>query len=234
MAAIKTLNGASVGAGDLDDSTFSFGRSMRPAVLRDAVIMYEANKRQGTVNTLSRRFVNGSGRKIQKQKHTGRARHGDKKAPIFRGGGVAHGPHPRDYSYAMPRKALKRALQVALASKLSDEQIVRWEGVSFDRPSTSGVSKALDTAGVLRSALIVSDGPVEKNLLLSVRNLPRVKVLPASEVSAYDVVFFHALVLLDGALEALVERVRSCAGAAAGAPAAGAPAAGFPENGEEA
>jgi len=207
MASIKTISGGSVGEGDLDDATFSLGRSMRPAVLREAVIMYEANMRQGTVNTLTRRFVNGSGKKIQKQKHTGRARHGDRKAPIFRGGGVAHGPHPRDYSYAMPRKALKRALQVALASKLRDAQLVRWEGASFAKPSTQDARKALEAAGVLRSALIVSDGPMEQNLLLSVRNLPRVKALPAAEVSAYDVVFHHGLVLLDGALEALVARI---------------------------
>jgi large subunit ribosomal protein L4 len=207
MAAIKTISGSSVGEGNLDDATFSFGESMRPAVLREAVLMYEANKRQGTVNTLTRRYVSGSSKKIQKQKHTGRARHGDKKAPLFRGGGVAHGPHPRDYSYAMPRKALKRALQVALASKLRDNQVVRWEGASLGAPSTKAASKALEAAGVLRSALIVSDGPVEKNLLLSVRNLTRVKALPASEVSAYDVVYHHGLVLLDGALEALVARI---------------------------
>ena len=214
MADIKTIKGTQAGNGVLDDDTFSFGRSMRPAVLREAVLMYEANKRQGTVNTLTRRFVSGSGKKIQKQKHTGRARHGDKKAPIFRGGGVAHGPHPRDYSYSMPRKALKRALQVALASKLKDNQVVRWEGVSFDKPSTKQASEALEAAGCLRSALIVSDGPVEKNLLLSVRNLNRVKALPASEVSAYDVVYHHGLVLLDGALEALVARIGGDAAAA--------------------
>ena len=212
MATIKTINGSAVGEDSLDDATFSFGRSMRPAVLREAVIMYEANKRQGTVNTLTRRFVNGSGKKIQKQKHTGRARHGDRKAPIFRGGGVAHGPHPRDYSYSMPRKALRRALQVALASKLRDEQVVRWQGVSMDKPSTKAASRVLEAAGVLKSALIVSDGPVEQGLLLSVRNLPRVRALPASEVSAYDVVYHHGLVLLDGALEALVARISDDSG----------------------
>lgn len=223
MASIKTISGGSVGEGDLDDTTFSFGRSMRPAVLREAVIMYEANMRQGTVNTLTRRFVNGSGKKFQKQKHTGNARHGDRKAPIFRGGGVAHGPHPRDYSYAMPRKALRRALQVALASKLRDGQLVRWEGEALSRPSTKDASKALEAAGFLNSALIVSDGPVDQNVRLSVRNLPRVKALPAAEVSAYDVVYHHGLVLLDGALEALVARIGDEASAA-----------NSPANGEEA
>jgi large subunit ribosomal protein L4 len=217
MAAIKTLNGSAVGESSLDDATFSFGQSMRPAVLRDAVIMYEANKRQGTVNTLTRRFVNGSGKKFQKQKHTGRARHGDKKAPIFRGGGVAHGPHPRDHSYAMPRKALTRALQVALAGKLRDGQVSRWEDASFDKPSTKDAHVALSALGAVGSALIVSNGPVDEALLLSMRNLQRVKALPASEVSAYDVVYYRNLILLDGALQALVARV----GASDGGKAAG-------------
>ena len=217
MADIQTLSGGSVAKGELDDATFTFGERLHPVVLRDAVIMYEANKRQGTVNTLTRRFVNGSGRKIQKQKHVGRARHGDKKAPIFRGGGVAHGPHPRDHSYAMPRKALRRALQVALAGKLRDGQVSRWEEASFDKPSTKDAHAALSALGAVGSALIVSNGPVSEAMLLSMRNLPRVKALPASEVSAYDVVYYRSLILLDGALQALVARV----GASDGGKAAG-------------
>lgn len=211
MATIKTFSGGSAGESSLDDTTFSFGESMRPAVLKEAVTMYEANKRQGTVNTLSRRFVNGSGKKFQKQKHTGRARHGDRKAPLFRGGGVAHGPHPRDYSYAMPRKALKRALQVALASKLRDGQVSRWEGADFGAPSTKEAFHALSALDAAGSALVVSAGPVQRNLLLSVRNLTRIRALPAAEVSAYDVVFHHNLVLLDGAVEALVARIGAAA-----------------------
>ncbi len=207
MATIKTLNGGSASESDLDDTTFTFGERMRPAVLKEAVIMYEANKRQGTVNVLSRRFVNGSGKKFQKQKGTGRARHGDRKAPSFRGGGVAHGPHPRDYSYSMPRKALKRALQVALAGKLRDGQVSRWEGSEFSSPSTKQAHNALSTLDVVGSALVVSAGPVDRNLLLSVRNLTRVRALPAAEISAYDVCFYRNLVLLDGALEALVARI---------------------------
>lgn len=212
MAVIKTYADGQVAEGDLDDATFTFGERMRPAVLREAVVMYEANRRVGTVNTLSRRFVNGSGKKFQRQKHVGRARHGDRKAPQFRGGGVAHGPHPRDFSYALPRKALKRALQVALAGKLRDGEVVRWQGASFDEPSTKTARGVLADLGAETSALIVSDGPVERNLLLSVRNLRRVKALPAVEVSAYDVVAHRNLVLLDGALEALVARIATAQG----------------------
>lgn len=208
MATIKTLSGGTVGEAQLDDATFNFGERMNPVVLRDAVIMYEANKRQGTHNTLSRRFVNGSGRKFQKQKGTGNARHGDRKAPSFRGGGVAHGPHPRDYSYAMPRKALKRALQIALAGKLRDGQVSHWQGAEFASPSTKNAHGALAALEAAGSALIVSAGPVDTNLLLSIRNLKRVRALPASEISAYDVVFYRSLVLLDGAMDVLVGRIQ--------------------------
>lgn len=207
MATIKTLSGSTVGESQVDDATFNFGERMNPVVLRDAVIMYEANKRQGTVNTLTRRFVNGSTKKFQKQKHTGNARHGDRKAPIFRGGGVAHGPHPRDHSYAMPRKALKRALQVALDGKLRDGQVSHWQGADFSSPSTKQAFDALSALDAAGSALVVSAGPVDPNLILSVRNLKRVRALPAAELSAYDVVFHRNLVLLDGAMDALVERV---------------------------
>jgi len=207
MATIKTFSGGTVGESQVDDATFNFGERMNPVVLRDAVIMYEANKRQGTVNTLSRRFVSGSGKKISKQKHTGNARHGDRKAPLFRGGGVAHGPHPRDHSYAMPRKSLKRALQIALAGKLRDGQVSHWQGASLASPSTKEAVNALTALDAAGSALVVSAGPVDTNIRLSVRNLKRVRALPAAEISAYDVVFHRNLVLLDGAMDALVERI---------------------------
>jgi large subunit ribosomal protein L4 len=207
MATIKTLSSGTVGESQVDDATFNFGERMNPVVLRDAVIMYEANKRQGTVNTLTRRFVSGSGKKFVKQKHTGGARHGDKKAPIFRGGGVAHGPHPRDHSYAMPRKSLKRALQIALSGKLRDGQVSHWQGVSISKPSTKEALNALLALEAAGSALVVSAGPVDENIRLSVRNLTRIRALPANEISAYDVCFYRSLVLLDGALEALVARV---------------------------
>lgn len=205
MASIKSFANGSVSDGTLDET--AFGERLRPAVLREAVQMYEANKRTGTVNTLSRRFVNGTHAKFGRQKGGGRARHGDKKAPSFRGGGVAHGPHPRDYSYRMPRKALTRALQVAIASKLRDSQVVRWEGEPVAKPSTKSAHAALKALEAHQSALIVSAGPVDKNLVLSVRNMQRVRALPAAEITAYDVVFHRNLVLLDGAFEALLARV---------------------------
>ena len=205
MSSIKTFTNGAVRETAVD--TAVFGERLRPAVLREAVQMYEANRRQGTVNTLTRRFVNGTSKKFLRQKGSGGARHGDRKAPSFRGGGVAHGPHPRDYSWSMPRKAKRRALQVALAGKMAAGSVMGWSGASFSAPSTKGAYQALKALGAEGSALVVAPGVVDKNLLLSVRNLPRVRALPAAEISAYDVAYHRSLVLLDGALDALCTRL---------------------------
>ena len=206
MASIKNLSAGSVSSIDVADDTF--GERMNPVVLREAVEMYEANKRVGTVNTLSRRFVNGTSKKFMAQKGSGRARHGDRKAPLFRGGGVAHGPHPRDYRYALPRKALTRALRIALAGKLRDGELCQWSSDgAMKKPSTKDAKKALGALGAEGGALIAAAGDVDRNLLLSVRNLPRVSVLPAREITAYDVVSHRYVVLLNGALDLLVDRV---------------------------
>jgi large subunit ribosomal protein L4 len=201
---VRSLKGERLGTATIDAS--AFGEGHHPVVLREAVLMYEANRRVGTAKVKSRSEVSGSTKKIYKQKHTGRARHGDKKAPIFRGGGIAHGPTPRDYSYSMPRKALKQALRVALAAKIRDGEVLRWEGLSLDRPATAQVRRGLASLGAEASALIVSDGAADRNLLLSVRNLPRVRILPAAELNAHDVVAHRWIVLLDGAFEALRAR----------------------------
>lgn len=206
MAEIKTLKGGKVATSTVDDAPFA-GR-LHPVVLREAVLMYEANKRVGTASTKTRSEVRGTTKKDRRQKGAGAARRGDKKAPQFRGGGVAHGPKPRDYSYSLPRKALKRALLVAIAGKLKDEEVLRWEGAAApDAPSTKTVRGALEVLGAADSALIVAPEAVDRNLLLSVRNLPRVRALPATEISAYDVVYHRWVVLLDGAWEKIVERL---------------------------
>lgn len=205
MAVLKSLRDGKVAEASVD-AAFLDG-AKRPAVLREAVLMYEANRRVGTASTKTRGDVAGSTKKLYKQKHTGRARHGDKKAPSFRKGGVAHGPHPRDYRYAMPKKALRQALRVALAGKLADGQVVRWEGAQLAKPSTKAVAQALAAVGVSGGALLVGGDSVASNLLLSIRNLTRVRALPAADVTAHDVVAHRWMVLLDGGLEGLRERL---------------------------
>jgi large subunit ribosomal protein L4 len=226
MADVKTFDAGSgkAGTADLDSSRLavakprSTNRGLHPVVLREAVIMYEANKRVGTASTKERHFVSGNTKKMYKQKHTGNARQGDGKAPHFRGGGVCFGPHPRDYSYAMPKKALKKALAVALSRKIDDGEVMVVSGLSFDAPSTKAYAKFLADAGVAGRTLLVTSGPADRNLLLSARNIPYTRVLPAIEVNARDIAECRHLLLSDGAYDVLVSRAsgeRSPAGAPA-------------------
>src|SRR3990172_2895227 len=136
----------------LDDK--KFGGPIRNKLLRDAVTMYEANKRQGTACTKTRGEVAGGGRKPWVQKHTGRARAGSIRSPLWKGGGVSHGPKPRDYSFSIPKKARKLALYTALSAKVRDNELVVIDNLNFDIPKTKqmvGILKALniDNSGCL-------------------------------------------------------------------------------------
>ena len=113
-----------------------FGGKVRRELLRDTIIMHEANRRRGTASTKTRGEVKGGGKKPWKQKHTGRARVGDIRSPIWKGGGVIFGPRPRDYSFSMHRKAKKVALQSAILSRLIDNEVVQVDKLEMDSPST--------------------------------------------------------------------------------------------------
>jgi large subunit ribosomal protein L4 len=215
MADVKTIDATSGSAGTtaLDPARLlprkrREGREkLHPVVLRDAVVMYEANRRQGTVQTKERHFVSGTTKKMYKQKHTGNARQGDGKAPHFRGGGVAFGPHPRDWSYTMPRKALQKALAVALTRKIEDGEVTLVKGLALEKPSTKSYAKFLERAEAGAKPLLVTAGAADRNLLLSSRNLPGARVLPASDVNARDVAACTKLLLGEGAWEAIVARI---------------------------
>jgi large subunit ribosomal protein L4 len=191
-------------AGKTEVDTAFLGDKVKTRTLKSAVIMYEANKRVGTHNTLTRAEVARAKKPLFKQKHTGRARVRHPQVPQCRGGGVAHGPHPRDYSYAMPRKALKTALKSALLSKFKDGEAALVDELSFKAPKTKELLKALKELKLEGSCLIVVD-EADKNLVLSARNLHGVRVSAVSQLNAYDVVFHRNLVLTAKGLEKLKE-----------------------------
>ena len=191
-------------AGRTEVDTSFLGDKVRTRTLKSAVIMYEANKRVGTHNTLTRAEVARAKKPLFKQKHTGRARVRHPQVPQCRGGGVAHGPHPRDYSYAMPRKALKVALKAAILSKFKDGQVALVDSFALDAPKTKLLAKALSHLKFEGSCLIVVD-EADKNLLLSARNLPGIRAAPVSQLNAYDVIFHRNLVLTAKGLEKLKE-----------------------------
>ena len=180
----------------------SFGGKVRKVLLRDAIIMYEANRRHGTASTKTRGKISGGGKKPWAQKHTGRARAGSIRSPLWRGGGVVFGPHPRDYSYSIPRKAKKVALYSAILAKLQDNEVVLIDKLEFDCPSTKRMANLLKSVGIEDSCLIVIPDRDEA-VWKSSRNIYGLMVMIASDLNAYDVVRHKKLLIVKDALEAL-------------------------------
>jgi large subunit ribosomal protein L4 len=201
---IQSYKAGKLGQVDFDEAPFG-GRVLH-RTLKEAVIMHQRNQRQGTVSTKGRSEVAGSGKKPWKQKHTGRARAGDRKSPIWRGGGTVFGPKPRDWSFHMPAKARRVALRSALAGKIADGEVVIADLPAFEKPSSKAARKMLLELGAPRRALVVLDKP-DANLWKSVRNFPGVRVRTAAELCAYDVVAGGLLVAERGAMNTLAARV---------------------------
>lgn len=181
-----------------------FGARVRQKVLRDVILMYEANKRVGTASVKRRGEVRGGGRKPWRQKHTGRARAGSIRSPIWKGGGCVFGPKPRDFSYKVPKKQMRIALDSALLSKFRDKETSVIESMDFEKPRTKAMAILLDKIGVRESCLIgVRDNA--PNVHLSARNLKRVRVTPVAELNAYDLLYHRNLLLTRDALDRLIE-----------------------------
>jgi large subunit ribosomal protein L4 len=189
------------------------GKRPHRRVMREAVIMYEANRRAGTHCTKTRAEVDFSNKKPWAQKHTGRARAGTRRSPLWRKGGIIHGPRPRDYSYGMPRKALRAATRSALLGKLLDDEVKALEGVVLEAPSTKRVAAAVKSLGLAGTVLFVTPDHDDR-FHRSARNLAGASVRRAAEVNAYDLLAHRNVVLVNGALEALLK-----AAGAAGEPA---------------
>jgi len=178
------------------------GGKIHLKLLKEAVLMYEANKRQGTGSSKSRHEVAGSNRKIYRQKGTGHARMGMNRTPLRRGGGAAFGPRPRDFGWNMPKKARRLAVKSALLAKLKDDEVKAVEGLTFDEIKTKQAVELLKSLKVDGTCLLVS-AEYNRNLLLSARNLPGVGIAVAAELNARDVLKYRWLVIEKPALEAL-------------------------------
>lgn len=198
---IKDKNSKSVGKLTLPDNVFSV--SAKDGVIHNAVVNYLANQRQGTHATKTKGLVSGGGKKPWKQKHTGRARSGSSRSPLWRGGGTIFGPQPRDYSYELPRKAKRLAVRALLSSKLSDGEMVVIDGFSIEQPKTqemASILKGLELEG--KSTLIVLHD-YDKNVMLSARNIPGVTVRKFSDMNSYDVAKHSRLLMTRKAVEML-------------------------------
>src|SRR5258708_1546223 len=172
------LNNAVVGTVELSDAVF--GAPVNENLLYEAVRHHLAGTRRGTASTKTRHEVAGSGKKLWKQKGTGRARMGSIRSPLWRHGGTTHGPQPRDYSYKLPRKMLLGALRSALSAKLRDGELRVVSEFAIAEPKSKGMRKTLDALNASRTILLV-DNSANKNLALSSRNLEGVKLVASRE-----------------------------------------------------
>jgi large subunit ribosomal protein L4 len=179
-----------------------FDGIINEAVLHQVVKAYLANQRQGTASTKTRAEVRGGGRKVWRQKGTGRARQGSIRAPHWRGGGIVFGPRPRDYDQTVPKKAKALARRSAFNTRAQAEQVALIEGFQLDAPKTRQVAELLGRIGAReRKVLILTDG-INETLVRSARNLPHVEVLPFREASAYHILNATQLLIEAGALQA--------------------------------
>jgi large subunit ribosomal protein L4 len=203
---VVNLNGEKVGTLDLAETVFG---QINEALLWEAVKHYRASLRQGTHATKNRKLVAGSGKKLWKQKGTGRARIGSVRSPLWRHGGTVHGPQPRSYEYAFPRKKLLGALRSALASKLADGKLTVVDSLEIKEAKTKLYRAALDKLGVTRTALLVDNGKtLSQGLILGARNLKGVELVLNNEVHPYDLLRYDRAIFSKSAIEQLSEALQ--------------------------
>ena len=189
---------------ELPDEVFSY--PVNDHLIYEAVVNYLANQRQGTASTKTRGEVSGGGRKPWRQKGTGRARAGSIRSPLWRHGGTVFGPKPRDYSYAIPKKARKNALKSALTAKLAENLIMVIDNINLAQPKTKEAANWLKNLNI-DSALIV-DSRENENLFRSVRNLPQAKAVDEGQLNVYDVLKYRWIIFSQRAFNSLVERLK--------------------------
>ncbi|MDH4227783.1 MAG: 50S ribosomal protein L4 [Deltaproteobacteria bacterium] len=197
--AIDILNKEGKKVSTLDISGGPFDARVNEGLIYEIVKMQRANRRSGNASTKTRAEVSGSGAKPWRQKGTGRARSGEKRSPVWRHGGVVFGPHPRDYSYKQPKKAVLGAVKSALAYKIKESKMNLIETFELKEPKTK-LATALFEAMKFKSALVIADNP-GKNELLATRNLKDYKLLDVKHINAYDILKYDGLVMTKQAFE---------------------------------
>lgn len=189
---VVDLKNKKVGTVELPQEVF--GCELRAALIHEAVVMQRACERQGTASTLRRGEVSGSGKKPWKQKHTGRARAGSLRSPVWRHGGSVFGPKPRSYAFSMPKKKYRAALQSALSGKLIENKLIVVSDLSLDQPKTKLLARALAQFSGGDYALVVA-GEGQSGVLQAAKNLAAVKVVSPDRLNVYDVVRAQVVVI---------------------------------------
>ncbi|MCS7245567.1 MAG: 50S ribosomal protein L4 [candidate division WOR-3 bacterium] len=204
-ALVYNLNGENIGEYELPSSIFDV--EINEHLIWEVIKMYQANQRQGTHSAKNRSEVKGSRRKIWAQKHTGRARHGDRYAPIFVGGGQAHAVKPRDYYYRLPKKALKQALKMALSDRARENKILIFENFQLKEIKTRNVYQLLKKINLVGNRIVFVPSAYNKELYLSARNIEKVSIRPAVVLNTLDVISSDFVLLEKEAIDGLLKRL---------------------------
>ncbi len=181
----------------------AFGLTVRTDILHSAVINYLSNRRQGTHAAKTRAMVRGGGRKPWKQKHTGRARHGSIRSPLWKGGGAAFGPRPRNYYSKLPKKFKRLALKTALSSKYSDGEIIFIDSLPIEKPRTKDMVQILKNLGLENKTVLIVLPEKDENVILSTRNIVGVHVVMAGDMNTYTTLSHDSVLITKDALPIL-------------------------------
>ena len=205
MAVVDVVNNKAEKVSQVELADGIFNVPVKPSVLHEVVVMQLANRRAGTASVKHRSDVRGSRKKLFRQKGTGRARRGDIRSPLLRGGGSVFGPDPRSYGYKVPKKVRRLALKMALTSKLQDQDLMVVDAMGLDQIKTRDFVGVLGALG-LENALIVTEGK-DETLELSSRNVPGVKVMRTEGLNVYDILKHRKLVLLESSIKKIEGRL---------------------------
>jgi len=220
--AVYDMSGKQVGSYEIDPAELA--PSVNKQLLHDAVVMYQANQRQGTFRTKNRGEVAGSTKKLYKQKGTGNARAGARRSGTRRGGGHIFAKRPRDFGWRMPKKALRAATRMALAARLADDEVKLVSGLELGAPKTAVVAKLLKTLGISEKTVLVAPAKHDDMLWKSARNIDGVSVSPVGDLNAWSLLQPRAVLMTTAAIDAfrasvakVADEKKAAAGKAAGA-----------------
>ncbi len=204
MPAVDILDANRKKAGQMELADEIFGVQPNRGLVHEALVMQRANARQGTANTKTRHFVSGGGVKPYRQKGTGRARAGSIRSPLFRKGGVIFGPHPRDYSYSMPKKAARLAMASVLSAKLAAGDLIVVDRLALSEAKTKQAAALLSGLNIAGKTVILTTGE-DRSIYLAARNIPGVTVCRVENVNVYDLLAHKNLLTDKAAIEKLQE-----------------------------
>ncbi|WP_436716702.1 50S ribosomal protein L4 [Roseiconus lacunae] len=201
MTTLPIVNQTGEEVGQYEIDTEQIADRVSKQLLHDAVVMYQANQRQGTHSAKTRGQVSGTNKKMYRQKGTGHARAGSKRTNVRRGGGVARTIKPRDYSYRLPKKALRRATRMAIRSRIDDGEMIVIDSLAFDAPKTSQMASVLKAVGLGGTTTLIATADLDSAVYKSGRNIPGVEVQPVRQLNALSVLRPNRVLVTKEALD---------------------------------